>query len=295
MAGCYRYAVQWRSTARSREWLDTPGDDDEIPYAGENAVGSTLRGEMVMRESWCRISGNDVELAPPRSGRLGEPRPAAASEKGAGSSEPRTIGETIRAHAALRRTRQSSLLSLRPSRIGSSKTRSTTSACLRQAGFDSRAQIVVAIPNSAEAALAIVAVASSAVALPLDAKPDLPEIEARLSLRPECRARGSRRHYGGADSGRAARHKIIEAIVAEGGKPGLQLVAPQVGAASPLHDPDPTRLRSSCRPRGPLIPIWSLQSSQHAVPQSDCRLGSSSRRGIAASVHPRYVIPTVSR
>jgi non-ribosomal peptide synthetase component E (peptide arylation enzyme) len=89
-----------------------------------------------------------------------------------GSSEPGTIGETIRAHAALRPEQPAIVASgLAPVSYRQLKEHiDDVRGCLHQAGFDRNARIVVAIPNSAEAALAIVAVASAAVALPLDAK-----------------------------------------------------------------------------------------------------------------------------
>src|SRR6185295_2469020 len=55
-------------------------------------------------------------------------------------------------------------------------------AALRRAGFADTARVVVAIENSPEAALAIVAVACSAVAVPLDPKLTFAEVERRLAL-----------------------------------------------------------------------------------------------------------------
>jgi acyl-CoA synthetase (AMP-forming)/AMP-acid ligase II/thioesterase domain-containing protein len=188
-------------------------------------------------------SGNGVKVAPARSGRLGEGRPLAAPEQAAASNEPRTIGEALRAHAALR-PEQAAIVA---SELAPVSYRRLTEqieevrAALRQAGFDASARIVVAIPDSAPAALAIVAVACSAVALPLDPKLTLPEIEARLILlRPSAvlLPRGSR------TAARTAAEQqgiaVIEAIAADDGKLGLQLLAPQVGAALPLHEPDPS-------------------------------------------------------
>ena len=45
---------------------------------------------------------------------------------------------------------------------------------LRQAGLHHGARIAVALPSGPEAALGVVAVACSAVAVPLDPEPDLP-------------------------------------------------------------------------------------------------------------------------
>jgi oxalate---CoA ligase len=196
-----------------------------------------------MRDVGVGSSGNGVKVAPARSGRLGEGRPFAAPEQGAASSAPRTIGEALRAHAALR-PEQAAIVA---SELAPVSYRRLTEhieevrASLRQAGFDASARIVVAIPDTAPAALAIVAVASSAVALPLDPKLTLPEIEARLTLlRPDAVLLPR----GGKTAARTAAEQqgiaIIEAIAADDGTLGLQLVAPQVGPALPPHEPDPS-------------------------------------------------------
>jgi oxalate---CoA ligase len=196
-----------------------------------------------MRDVGVSSSGSGVKVAPARSGRLGEGRSLAAPEQGAASSAPRTIGEALRAYAALR-PEQAAIVA---SELAPVSYRQLTEqidevrAALRQAGFDANARIVVAIPDTAPAALAIVAVASSAVALPLDPKLTLPEIETRLTLlRPDAvlLPRGSR------TAARTAAEQqgiaIIEAVAADDGKLGLQLVAPQVGPALPPHEPDPS-------------------------------------------------------
>ncbi len=187
-------------------------------------------------------SGNDVKVVPARSGRPGEGRPLAASGQVAGSSEPRTIGEALRAHAALRPEQAAIVASgLAPvSYRQLSGQIDEIRAALRQAGFDAGARIAVAIPDTAQAALAIVAVACSAVALPLDSKLTVPELETRLRLlRPDAvlLPRGTR------TAARTAAEQqglaIIEAVAADDGKLGLQLAAPQVGSAVTLHDSDP--------------------------------------------------------
>jgi acyl-CoA synthetase (AMP-forming)/AMP-acid ligase II/acyl carrier protein len=196
-----------------------------------------------MRDVGVGSSGNGVKVAPARSGRLGEGRPFAAPEQGAASSAPRTIGEALRVHAALR-PEQAAIVA---SELAPVSYRRLTEhieevrASLRQAGFDASARIVVAIPDTAPAALAIVAVACSAVALPLDPKLTLPEIEARLTLlRPDAVLLPR----GGKTAARTAAEQqgiaIIEAIAADDGTLGLQLVAPQVGPALPPHEPDPS-------------------------------------------------------
>ena len=55
-------------------------------------------------------------------------------------------------------------------------------ACLHQAGFDRETRIAVALPNGPQAALAILAVACSAVAVPIDIQLAAPEVETRLAL-----------------------------------------------------------------------------------------------------------------
>lgn len=205
-----------------------------------------------MRDPGVRSFDSDVDVAPAQPGGPGEGRPAAASEQGLGSSEPGTIGETIRAHAALRPEQPAMVASgLAPVSYRQLKEHiDDVRGCLRQAGFDRNARIVVAIPNSAEAALAIVAVASAAVALPLDAKLTQLEIEARLRLLRPSAVLVAR---GGTTAARTAAEQqgiaIIEAIAVGGGKLGLRIAAPRVGAPSPPHDP------------GPDAPAFILQTS----------------------------------
>jgi oxalate---CoA ligase len=196
-----------------------------------------------MRDVGVGSSGNGVKVAPARSGRLGEGRPLAAPEQGAASSAPRTIGEALRTHAALR-PEQAAIVA---SELAPVTYRRLTEqieevrASLRQAGFDASARIVVAIPDTTPAALAIVAVACSAVALPLDPKLTLPEIEARLILlRPSAVLLPRGRRTAARTAAEQQGIAIIEATAAEDGKLGLQLVAPQVGPALPLQEPDPS-------------------------------------------------------
>ena len=60
-------------------------------------------------------------------------------------------------------------------------------AALRVAGLGRRARITIAIPNGPQAALAIVAVACSAVSIPLNPRQTLREIELGLTtLRPDA-------------------------------------------------------------------------------------------------------------
>jgi len=111
---------------------------------------------------------------------------------------------------------------------------------LRAAGFSRSARIAVALPNGPHAALAIVAVACSAVAIPLNPKHSLDEIEKGFSaLRPDAVLL-----FRGSDSAarRAAERKglaIIEAIPASEGTLGLKVVAPKSGTTAPPDEPDP--------------------------------------------------------
>ncbi|MEA2967773.1 MAG: hypothetical protein QOE78_1034, partial [Alphaproteobacteria bacterium] len=182
----------------------------------------------------------DVEQRP--SGRLDEEAAASAPDQIVELDRRRTIGAVLRAHAEVRPEQtalvasQFALLSYRElqNQIDEARLR------LRQAGFGSHARIAIAIANSSEAALAIIAVACSAVAVPLDPKLTATEVErCLLALRPNAvlAIRGS----DAAARQVAERHgfPVIEAIVAQHGRFGLQLATPRIGAALPLDDPDP--------------------------------------------------------
>jgi acyl-CoA synthetase (AMP-forming)/AMP-acid ligase II len=154
----------------------------------------------------------------------------------------RTIGPTIRCHAELR-PEHPAIVSTQFAPLSYRELQHTIdeiSRALRQAGFDRNARIIVALPNGPEAALAIVAIACSAVAVPLDPKLTFPEVETRLAfLRPNAilLLRGSV-----SVARRVAENRgltIIEGIVKEGGKLGLQFVVPQLGPAALPDDPDP--------------------------------------------------------
>jgi acyl-CoA synthetase (AMP-forming)/AMP-acid ligase II len=184
--------------------------------------------------------GAEVEQRP--SGRLDKERAAAAPVEVVELNQQHTIGGVIRAHAAARPEQpaivasQFALLSYRELQDQIDAVR----AHLRQAGFGRDARIAVAIANSPEAALAIVAIASSAVAVPLDPKLTVAEVErCLLALRPSAvfTLRGSE----SAARSVAEQHgfHLIGATVAQHGKFGLQLAAPRIGAALPLDDPDP--------------------------------------------------------
>jgi acyl-CoA synthetase (AMP-forming)/AMP-acid ligase II/thioesterase domain-containing protein/acyl carrier protein len=111
---------------------------------------------------------------------------------------------------------------------------------LRMAGFGREARIAIAFPSGPHAALAIVAVACSCVAAPLNPKQTLAEVEACLSvLRPDAVLL-----LQGGDS--AARRiavregwAIIEGVPVKGSILGLRLVAPPATAVAPADEPAP--------------------------------------------------------
>ncbi len=153
-----------------------------------------------------------------------------------------TIGEAIRLHAELRPEYPAIIAS--GVRVLSYRDLmdhiDNVGANLRHAGFDSSARIVVTLENNSLAALAIVAVACFALAVPLDPKLTVSEVEKHFALvRPNAVLLVK-------DSNSAAQtvaeHQgltVIEVIVADDGKLGLRLVVPQVGAAVDPNYPDP--------------------------------------------------------
>ena len=112
---------------------------------------------------------------------------------------------------------------------------------LRLAGFDSSARIAVALLDGADAALAIVAVACAAVAIPIDMQLTAPEVERRLALlRP--RAVVLLRDVSSAAREAALRRglDIIEASRESSGRLGLILHAPQIGLSAESEGIDAT-------------------------------------------------------
>ena len=113
---------------------------------------------------------------------------------------------------------------------------------LRKAGLGRNAQIAVAMPNGPQAALAIVAIACSAVSIPLNPKQTLREIEAGLvavqadavllTETSDPAAREAAEHSG---------LPIIEAIQSKDDPLGFRLVAPHIGAPveGEPDEPDP--------------------------------------------------------
>jgi acyl-CoA synthetase (AMP-forming)/AMP-acid ligase II len=113
-----------------------------------------------------------------------------------------------------------------------------TALRLRESGFDRGDRIAVALPSGADGALAIVATACAAVAVPIDTQLTAPEIDGRLAaLRP-------RAVIVPADGPPAARTAatgrgvaVIEAAREVPGKLGLSLSIPMVGPVAPAEGP----------------------------------------------------------
>lgn len=153
-----------------------------------------------------------------------------------------TIGSIIRAHARLRAQETAFVgshfapVSYRDLQNEIDQVR----ALLRESGFGREARIAVALSNSAQAALAIVAISCSATAVPIDPKLTMTEIDRCLHiLHPNAVVvlRGA-----GSALKNVAAHRgipIIEVAVSQPGKLGLKWAVPKVGVAAPLDDPDP--------------------------------------------------------
>jgi acyl-CoA synthetase (AMP-forming)/AMP-acid ligase II len=155
-----------------------------------------------------------------------------------------TIGEVIRQHAEERPeypaivasgVRIFSYRELRDQidKIGNS---------LRDAGFDRNARIVVALENSPQAALAIVAIASCAVAVPLDPKLATPEVETTFAL--VCPSAVLLPKGNNSAARRVAERQgltVIEVIAANDDKLCLEFVVPPVGAAVGFDCLDPKK------------------------------------------------------
>lgn len=147
-----------------------------------------------------------------------------------------TIGEAIRRHAE-QRPQSPAIVSRRflPLTYGElCQHIDAVRVDLREAGFDQGARIVVALQDGPHAVLALAAVSCSAVAVPLDLKLALPEVDRRLDLlRPAAivllRDSPSAARTAAEQRGLA----IIEALVGERGNLDLRLVIPRVGPAAP--------------------------------------------------------------
>jgi acyl-CoA synthetase (AMP-forming)/AMP-acid ligase II len=177
-------------------------------------------------------SGVDVEI------NSNQPR----KDSGRQSNEQRTIGAVIRAYAELR-PKQSALVGSEFSPVSYRMLQDEidkTRASLRQAGFGRDARIAIAISNSAQAALTIIAISCSAAAVPLDPKLTVAEVErCLLALRPNAVVvlRNSKSTARTAAEQRG--FPIIEASFMQEDGFGLQLAAPKIGSALLFDDPDP--------------------------------------------------------
>ena len=112
-----------------------------------------------------------------------------AADRASSSAAPATVGQAIRRHAELR-PKQSAIVGSGFDALSFRSLQDEIDAArksLREAGFGRDARIAVAIANSAQAARAIIAVTCSAVAVPIDPKLTVAEVErCLLILRPSA-------------------------------------------------------------------------------------------------------------
>lgn len=110
---------------------------------------------------------------------------------------------------------------------------------MRGAGLDRGSRVAVALPHSADAALAITAIVSAAVAVPIDTLLTAPEIERRLTL---LRSRAVVAPADGQSVARDVAVRLGLPIIAAGrggrGKLGMDFTVPQVGPAAAAEPPD---------------------------------------------------------
>jgi acyl-CoA synthetase (AMP-forming)/AMP-acid ligase II/thioesterase domain-containing protein/acyl carrier protein len=130
-------------------------------------------------------------------------------------------------------------------------------ARLRSAGFDRNARIAIAMPSGPQAALAIVAVACSAVSIPLNPRQTLREIEVCLTaLRPDAvllmKTNGSVAQQAAERQGLA----VIEAIPTKEGILGFSIIQPKSSPAATHGEPDEP---------DPTAPAFILQTSGTAA------------------------------
>ena len=156
------------------------------------------------------------------------------------SSNQRTIGEVIRAHAELR-PKQAAIIGSDFSAISYRMLLDEIDevrAALRHAGFGRDARIAVAIANSAHAARAIIAIACSATAVPIDPKLTVAEVErCLLALRPQAVLVLRDTDSAARSAAEQRGFPIIEASIAKDGR--LQLAVPSIGSSLPSDEPDP--------------------------------------------------------
>jgi oxalate---CoA ligase len=151
-----------------------------------------------------------------------------------------TIGQVIRAQAALQ-PEQPAMLGPQFS-LSYRQLQAFIDQCycrLRAAGFARDARIAVALTDSAQAALAIAAIGSSAVAVPLDPKLRRAEVQRCLRiLHPQALLA----LQGSESAARAVAESdcipIIEVTSSTSNGLNLQLSVPQIGPGAPLDEPD---------------------------------------------------------
>src|SRR5262249_46706760 len=178
----------------------------------------------------------------PGSASFGEMRPAAVSDRGSIPNQRRTIGAAIGAHSEAR----PDLPAIVSSRFAPLSYRDLKNQIddiggrFRAARLSHPARLAVAFPGGAEAALAIVAVASSVAAVPLDPKLTPTEVEGYLrTLRPDGILLLGDSNPVARKVAEQLRLPAIEATLVQGGALGLRLAVPRIGPAAPRDDPDP--------------------------------------------------------
>ena len=112
-------------------------------------------------------------------------------------------------------------------------------AQLRESGRDRNTRVAVALPSGADAALAIVATACAAVAVPIDTQLTAPEIDERLALlRPSAVIVPGDSPSAARDVAKDRGLIVVEARREDAGKLGLNLIVPKAGPAAAAEEPD---------------------------------------------------------
>ena len=170
-------------------------------------------------------------------------------------SDPTSIGAAILRHAESRPDSTAVVatgfapLSYR----GLSDYLARCAARLRESGLDRDARVAVALPSGADGALAIVATACAAVAVPIDTQLTAPEIDGRLeSLRPRAVIVPADGPSPAREAAMGRGVAVIEAVREDRGKLGLESErvrrsAPRRRLKNPTLPPPPL----FCRLRAP--------------------------------------------
>jgi oxalate---CoA ligase len=109
---------------------------------------------------------------------------------------------------------------------------------LRESGLDRDARVAVALPSGADGALAIVATACAAVAVPIDIQLTAPEIAGRFeSLRPRAVIVPRDGPSAAREAAMGCGVAVIEAVREGRGSLGLELRAPKIGAPASAIEP----------------------------------------------------------